>query len=163
MREQIEMVKKFHEKYGYPIAMKDKPHRIATNMIASIGHALISEAMKVEDDAIVFQEGRDGGRDQRLYRTHLLVEELGEALIALAEGDEVAFLDGLCDLLYVTLGTGVAMDLPLHEGFHEVHASNMSKPLPTVADPRMRTRGVKYFRPALKDVLEIYRGNFRND
>ncbi len=160
MQHQQEMVKAFHEKYGFPIAMANEPNRIATNIIASIGHALISEAMKVENEAVVFRVNGDG----RLYRTHLLVEELGEALIALAEGDEVAFFDGLCDLLYVTLGTGVAMDLPLEEGFHEVHESNMSKPLPTAADPRMRHREPGYFKPGLEHVLEEHRrGKVRND
>ena len=33
----------------------------------------------------------------------------------------------LCDLMYVVLGTGVALGLPLDDVFNEVHLSNMSK------------------------------------
>jgi len=33
----------------------------------------------------------------------------------------------LIDLLYVVLGTGVALGLPIEEAFTEVHRSNMSK------------------------------------
>lgn len=36
-------------------------------------------------------------------------------------------IDGLCDLLYVTFGTAVAMGIDLDPFFAEVHATNMAK------------------------------------
>ena len=41
--------------------------------------------------------------------------------------NEVEVIDGLCDLLYVTFGTAVAMGVDLDPFFAEVHATNMAK------------------------------------
>jgi predicted HAD superfamily Cof-like phosphohydrolase len=64
-----------------------------------------------------------------LRRACLMVEELGELLEAMADGDVVDALDALCDLRYVTDGTvlelGFAPTFDL--AFAEVHRSNMSK------------------------------------
>lgn len=65
--------------------------------------------------------------DLRTCRAHLMCEELGELLAAMAAGDEVTALDGYADLLYVVIGTGVAFDWPLLGAFAEAHASNMTK------------------------------------
>lgn len=40
---------------------------------------------------------------------------------------KIALTKELADLMYVALGTGVALGLPLVEAFNEVHRSNMSK------------------------------------
>lgn len=66
-------------------------------------------------------------KDQRLLRAELLVEELSELIKGLAEYDEVAMLDGLADLMYVTIGAGTTYDLPLVDAFWAVHHSNMTK------------------------------------
>jgi len=39
----------------------------------------------------------------------------------------VEVIDGLCDLLYVAIGTAVEAGVDLSEPFREVHASNMLK------------------------------------
>lgn len=44
-----------------------------------------------------------------LLRQQLMAEELGELLLANHKKDELLFLDALCDLLYVTVGTEVAL------------------------------------------------------
>lgn len=41
--------------------------------------------------------------------------------------DLVEVADGLCDLIYVSLGCAVEMGLPIEELFAEVHRSNMLK------------------------------------
>jgi predicted HAD superfamily Cof-like phosphohydrolase len=38
-------------------------------------------------------------------------------------------IDALCDILYVTIGAGVQMGVPLSDFFREVHRSNMAKSL----------------------------------
>jgi hypothetical protein len=70
--------------------------------------------------------------DRRYMQAHLMVEELGEMIVAMASGDEVSALDGLCDLLYVTFGTAVTYDWPLEQAFGEVHRSNMTKQISSV-------------------------------
>lgn len=65
--------------------------------------------------------------DVRMLRMHLLQEELGEFMLALNQGDKPQILDGLCDLLYVLVGTAAVFGIPLEEGFAEVHRSNMTK------------------------------------
>lgn len=65
-------------------------------------------------------------RDAEL-RAALIFEEAKETIEALRSGDEVEVIDGLCDLLYVTFGTAVAMGVDLDPFFAEVHNSNMSK------------------------------------
>ena len=63
------------------------------------------------------------------------VQEVAEELAALSNArtdvvrheHKVKLTKELVDLLYVTLGAGVALGLPLVEAFNEVHRSNMSK------------------------------------
>lgn len=57
----------------------------------------------------------------------LMLEELGEALKALAEGHHVEFADGLVDLIYVALGSGVRYGLDLPAVWDAVQRANMAK------------------------------------
>ena len=68
-----------------------------------------------------------GTSDGRWLRVELMLEELAEVIKGMADGNEVETLDGLIDLVYVTVGTLNALDLPFESAFAEVHASNMSK------------------------------------
>jgi hypothetical protein len=90
---------------------------------------------------------------------HLLCEELAEVCDAMANKDEVSLLDGLADLMYVVLGTADVFNLPLAEGFDEVHRSNMSKER-QVSDKdgeRVRDKGPNYSPADLRKVLAVYR------
>lgn len=73
-------------------------------------------------------------------RASLIAEEAVETINALGlgvsiehwqqtnpEGNLVDLIDGLCDLLYVTIGTAVSAGIDLDPFFDEVHRSNMSK------------------------------------
>jgi predicted HAD superfamily Cof-like phosphohydrolase len=94
-----------------------------------------------------------------MLSAHLLAEEVGEALIALGQGNEIEFLDGLADLLYIICGRAAQFNLPLAEAFWEVHRSNMTKEKqPT--DPgaaRVRQKGPNYSPPDLISLLEEHR------
>ena len=97
--------------------------------------------------------------DSRLLRLHLMVEELGELSEALGKCDEVTAFDGLCDLLYVVLGTAATYDWPADLGFAEVHTSNMTKEKQP-DDPsaeRVRQKGPNYKAPDLAAVLARWR------
>src|SRR6266705_135748 len=97
-----------------------------------------------------------------LLRLRLMTSELGELADAMHERNLVEVADGLCDLLYVTVGTALEYGLGpvLHQLFEEVHVSNMTKQHQNVTD------GAKYgptggkgeaFRPPrLAELLDDY-------
>lgn len=60
-------------------------------------------------------------------RVKLIREEAKETCDAIEEGDLVGAIDGVCDLIYVALGTAVEFGLDLEPIFDEVHRSNMAK------------------------------------
>lgn len=61
------------------------------------------------------------------FRRRLIAEEGNETISAMQDGDIVEIVDGLCDLIYVALGTAVAMGVHLDPIFREVHRTNMAK------------------------------------
>lgn len=95
--------------------------------------------------------------DVRILRAELILEEAAEVLDAMADRAEVNLLDGIADLLYVTIGTAVAYDLPAGAAFDEVHASNMTKGGGAATHSGDRGKGPG-FKPAdLETVLNDYR------
>ena len=60
-------------------------------------------------------------------RAALIREEAKETVDAIEAGDMVGTVDGLCDLLYVVIGTAIEMGIDLEPFFDEVHRSNMDK------------------------------------
>jgi predicted HAD superfamily Cof-like phosphohydrolase len=65
--------------------------------------------------------------DNRVYRLHLMVEELSEVAEALADMDEASYAHELTDLLYTVVGCYDTNALPMELLFDEVHRANMSK------------------------------------
>jgi predicted HAD superfamily Cof-like phosphohydrolase len=90
-----------------------------------------------------------------ILRAHLMIEELGEHLLAVAHGNEIEAVDGLADLLYVLLGTSAVFGWPLEAAFIEVHRSNMTKEKqpddPSAA--RVRSKGPNYQPPNIEGIL----------
>lgn len=76
------------------------------------------------------------------YRLDFLEEELQETMLAAELGDVHELLDGLIDLIYVAVGTGVSLGLPLEEAWNRVHAANMQKI--KVTFPEESKRGTTY-------------------
>lgn len=96
--------------------------------------------------------------DQRALRAELMLEELSEVLQALQDRDELELLDGLADLMYVTVGTGVKFDLPVEDAFQEVHRSNMTKGAAAAAHSGDKGKGEGYSPADLRGVLDSHRG-----
>lgn len=95
-------------------------------------------------------------------RLHLMMEELGELSRHLNSGDVVEAADAVADLLYVVVGTGVALGLGpiLDPLFREVHASNMTKELGPAAGPdghRRAVKGARYRPPDVAGLLAAHR------
>ncbi len=64
---------------------------------------------------------------QLLFRARLIVEEASEFVAAASSNDKTEMIDALCDLLYVTFGTGVVLGEDLSGYFRRVHEKNMQK------------------------------------
>jgi len=60
-------------------------------------------------------------------RANLIEEEARETVTAIRNGDMVEAIDGMCDLLYVVLGTAVSFGIDIEKYFAEVHRTNMLK------------------------------------
>jgi len=142
------MVAAFHEKYGVSPA---EPMRTARNIkLKRTAESMLQMASVLEDFIKV--------EDMRTLRAHLVLEEAGEFIDALADGDEIRALDGLMDLLYVALGTAVTFDWPVMEAFVEVHSSNMTKIRKEGDAGRVRDKGTTFRPPELRPLLAAHRG-----
>jgi len=94
-------------------------------------------------------------RDPRIFRCHILVDELGETLVSIANNDEIETADGLADLAYVVFGTAILHNIPLETVFREVHRSNMTKGFIHGQDGRVKGlyRSAKYSPPDIKKAI----------
>jgi predicted HAD superfamily Cof-like phosphohydrolase len=86
-------------------------------------------------------------------RTRLMREELKEYEDACAEGNLIEAVDGLIDLLYVTVGTLVEMGVEVGPAFAEAHRSNMSKTGGPVREDGKILKGPNYSPLDLSGVL----------
>lgn len=91
-----------------------------------------------------------------LVRAHLIAEELGELVLALAERDRVRAADALADLMYVVVGAAVTYAIPLDRVFEEVHRSNMTKAVRRPDDTRLRDKGSTYVPADVAGVLAVH-------
>lgn len=75
-------------------------------------------------------------------RIRLIREEFDELMDALVRSDAQETVDGCVDLIYVAIGTLVAMGIPFNPAWKTVHESNMLKDttLDTDGDP-MKSEG----------------------
>jgi len=143
----MQRVRAFHDSYRYPTDQKLKkggmPPNTLSDLLGSISKAMEKTGLERQEDG-----------DPRIYRIHLMLEELSELVDALGKGDEVKAFDGALDLLYVTIGTCITFGWPVMEGFAEVHRSNMTKAFRP--GTRMRDKGDSYEAPKLKELIDNY-------
>lgn len=83
---------------------------------------------------------------QLLFRARLITEEAAEFVAAASAGDRAEMIDALCDLLYVTFGTGVVLGVDLSVPFAKVHAKNMTK-IPSGSPTRKPAKPVGFVPP----------------
>lgn len=72
--------------------------------------------------------------------------------------DFVETIDGLCDLIYVVLGTAVAAGVNLEPFFEEVHRSNMDKEGGATRGDGKVLKPAGWQPPALAEILEVQKG-----
>jgi predicted HAD superfamily Cof-like phosphohydrolase len=103
----------------------------------------------------------DLGPNKNNLRFNLMDEENKEYLEAAQKNDLVEVADALGDMLYILCGTILehGMQHKIEEVFEEIQRSNMSK-LGTDGRPIYREdgkvmKGPQYFKPKIKEILEI--------
>lgn len=157
IQELVDRVTAFHEKHGFPVGRSSALHEeydSSTIQLNTIATKLKSISKNILEEALHTQECMDA----RMYRTHLMLEELGEMIQGMADADGVAVLDGGMDLLFVLMGTlGTTYDFPVDEAWEEVCKSNESKQVRQVGDARMRDKGPDYIAPDLDKILTQHR------
>lgn len=67
------------------------------------------------------------GPEERLLRMRLLREEYQEYMQGEADGNIVDIADGLIDMIYIAVGTGLTYGFPMVALWNEVHRTNMAK------------------------------------
>ena len=126
-------VKEFHEAYGLVVREPGNP---------------------VDFDFENFDQD-----DSELFRLRAALnieewKELGEAWIG---EDLVAYVDAVCDLIYVLAGSLVSFGVDLDKCFAEVHRSNMSKlgedGKPIVREDGKILKGPNYTPPDLRSII----------
>jgi len=100
-----------------------------------------------------------GCRDPRIFRCHIMVDELGETLVAISNNDEIEVADGLADLAYVLVGTAILHNIPLETVFREVHRSNLTKGFIPGQDGRIKGlyRSAEYSPPDIEAAIIVGR------
>ena len=89
-------------------------------------------------------------------RAMLIEEEADETVHAPLNGDVTEAIDGLCDLIYVCLGTALEMGVYLDPFIREVHRSNMSKtPGNQRADGKIM-KGPDFVAPRIAEMVREY-------
>lgn len=95
-------------------------------------------------------------------RKSLISEEVRETFIEMEYNIDLVSKERLSkelvDILYVVLGAGVMLDLPLEEVFRRTHLSNMTKVgddgLPLHREDGKVLKGPNYKAPNLKDLFD---------
>lgn len=101
-------------------------------------------------------DGRRPALRDTILRAHLIREEAREVDEAIAAGDLVLAVDGLCDLLYVTFGTLEAFGVDAATVFDEVHRTNMLKEPDNKDDKGKVLKPEGWAPPRIAEMLELY-------
>lgn len=149
-----DMLREFHERFAFPSQDPRYVDSGVTHELRSIAQTVETLANQIEESSTTYMN--DFG-DGRLYRAHLMLEELSELLDAMAKMDEVEIADAVADLSYVVEGTGVHHNIPTEAVFHEVHRSNMTKRR-SKDDTRMRSKDSSHYSPPrIQEILDSRR------
>lgn len=128
----FEMVKRFHQVFGHPVATK------------LTGHPR--------------WEWKDEDWELAKLRLELIKEEFTELRQAILMGDRVEMADALADLAIVVYGAAIAWGIPLDEVIAAAHRSNMSKLGPDL-QPIYREDGKIMkgpdYRPPTQEIAQI--------
>lgn len=127
----VELVREFHEAFGIesPVVrgVPGQRQQDVQDWLQEEGNSLLDTAKRVKDECSKLK--KNGLDVTAMLRMQLMVEELGEVLVAMSQDDIVQVLHELADLRYVVDGTALACgvgDVYL-PAIQEIHRANMSK------------------------------------
>jgi len=154
-QEHVSRVRQFMEKHKFPVDQKLKDQQVQVDeieLMSNTASMLFLVSKDIEEYMKIYQVQHEG-----LTRVQLHTEELAEMIEAIITKDEVALLDGLSDLQFITIGTALTFGMPLEEGHKEVCRSNLTKAVCDLTqNTRLRDKGPDYDPPRLKEILERY-------
>jgi len=155
-----QMVMEFHQQHNFAVGERLDPQGEDLRHSLDAASALLQDARDELDSTMAGASVKPGEiaapnrRRLALARASLMIEELTELIEALRSGSELQLADGLADLMYCVVGTGVAYGIPVELIFQEVHRSNMTK---TPGDKHKVVKGPGYSPPDISGVLERWR------
>lgn len=109
---------------------------------------------KMQQQLVEFHRDVIPAVDDPKLRATLIMEESTELCEALLRSDLVEVVDGMCDLIYVVLGTAVAFGIDLEPYFDEVHRTNMLKATGSIREDGKRLKPPDWQPPRIKEMLE---------
>lgn len=164
MKDWQDMIREFHKAKGFSIGTHkigtDKPAwwirwlmKICGYMVYRIGKfVLLIDKLSEQLNC----------RHFLIFRSHIIIEEVGETIIAVANGDEIEAADGIGDSIVVLLGLAVICNLPMDSILKEINRSNMTKGFYDEIGGRQKGiyKGKNYSLPDIKHAIE--KGRERN-
>lgn len=132
MKKATEQVRAFHERHGFPNG---------TNLVPPMKSYDVRQLKSTAAALIEMAKSMINSPEISVQRLSLMLEEMGEVVNAVVDGDLIELADGLADLAYVTAGTAVSYAIPLGDVFDEVHESNMTKPV--TGEPLLKGKASK--------------------
>lgn len=148
-------IREFHVKHGFPVDLPIVEPEYRTRMMLKITRWVLRSLSKM----LLKFSLKDLPNREETYRVHLIIEETEELARGLEEGNIITIADGLGDLLYVSVGVGVAYWLPCKEICDDIQRSNMTKDVRKKTDKRLRNKGASYQPPQLDQAIGKGRGN----
>lgn len=151
MKKTQQAILEFHKKHGFPFYISLKPNKGFSRLLMWLLCKITLAVSKV-----CYRYWKlTGANKECFYRFHLMTEELSELMVGVNKGDEISIGDGLGDLLYVTIGTGVTYCIPVDEVIKEVcHSNSLKAARNKNKNLRLRDKGAKYRPPNIKKAIE---------
>lgn len=161
MQLETEKVREFHVNNGYERdgAFFGAGSEATELMLRKIAEQATIDSRQLIDRATDLEKRGLIRTANSAVRMHLIVEEFGELMEAVANVNEVKALDAVVDLIYVLKGLAVTYGWPTEAAFDEVHRSNMTKQR-VQRDPenlRGRDKGPNYKPPQLERLLRLHK------
>ena len=91
--------------------------------------------------------------DRSVLRIKLIKEEMMETVDAIIEGDLVEIADGICDSIYVLLGTAIECGIDISPVWNEVQRTNMNKDGGTMREDGKILKPEGWLPPRVKEEL----------
>jgi len=156
MKDLMVAVLTFHEKMGHAVNSRLTQEVANSKGVSHFALDKLHMILAYQASAMFELAIEDAKRgDRRLWRVHLMLEELSELVLSMKENNEVDCADAIGDLIYTVAGTAVTLGLPMQTVFVEIQRSNMTK----VGKGATAAKGGKYSPPDIQHAIDYGRVN----